>query len=296
MRGLLLTSLCVVALECSGTRLFAQEHLECTSWAATLAAGSLADTRSQERAYTRIQDCPSAIRGQAISRALERRSNVTSFNDLSTEVFALATRDEPVFRALLRMSDDRTASPTARVLAIATLLAMVDTHVGVNLDHFTRTREGEACITGGSPVHPVSIGGPLATDSTRQVVATFLRLERSRSTDPAVRSAANCAMNVLRQRELGQVAEIAPFERSVLAVRYKCGSNFVVTNRSPFTYLAVVRIPGAPRPRVLVIQGTRGKRATRETMFEGGAAASVDLVVDDVTYTLSNGHQGCARR
>lgn len=284
------------ALEFAAVPLAAQEELHCASWAATLASGSLDETRAQEIAYTRIGLCPASIRGEALSQALERRKYVTSFNDLSTEVFALASRDQPVFDALIRMSHDRTATATARVLAIATLLAMVDTHEGARLDRFMQYREGEACPAGGSPVDVSGIGGPLAPDSTRRVIEVLRSLERSRSTDPAVRSAANCALNVLRLRDLGNVAEIAPFSASDLTFRYRCGSFFIVTNRSPFSYLATVRAPGGEHPRALTIQGTRGRRASETTMFEGVKSGSVELVVDDVTYTASSSNRSCARR
>jgi hypothetical protein len=140
------------------------------------------------------------------------------------------------------------------------------------------------------------MGGPLAPDSTRVVSATLVSLERSRAAPPEVRSAAHCAMNVLRMRDLGQPAHLAPFSTSDLTVTYVCGSQFRVTNRSPFSYLAAVRVPGVVRPTVLNVQGTRGETATRETLFEGGTAQSVQLVIDDVTYTVSNAHQGCGRR
>jgi hypothetical protein len=103
-------------------------------------------------------------------------------------------------------------------------------------------------------------------------------------------------MNVLRIRELGQPATLAPFNASDLTVAYVCGSQFRVTNRSPFTYLAAVRVPGAARPAVLNVRGTRGETTTEKTLFDGGAAASVQLVIDDVTYTVPNGHRECGRR
>jgi hypothetical protein len=296
MNRLSISSLFIVLLECAGSPLLAQQRMDCSSWATTLTSGVLARADSQQRAYAGIQACPATIRGQAISRALERRKIVTSYHDLTAEAFAFATRDPAVFDMLVRMSHDPTATPTARVLAIAALLAMVDTHPGMQLDYFVRHREGEACIAGGSPVRPPAAGGPLAPDSIHRVYATLLPLERSRSTDPEVRSAANCALNVLRQHHIGQVAEIAPFEASNLTVRYKCGSSFVVTNRAPFSYLAAVRVPGTARLKALVVRGTRGHSSSQDTMFEGGDASSVDLVVDDVTYTTPNWHRACGRR
>lgn len=296
MTNRLLKVLCMGALLCVSSPLRAQQEVDCAALATTLATGALQDIRAQEHAYTNIQLCPVAARATGMSRALERRKYVASFNDLNTEVFALVTRDKPVFDALVHMSGDRSASSTARVLAIATLLAMVDAHRGVRLEEFTKYREGQACVAVGSPVQPPTIGGPLAPDSTERVVEALRSLERSRSTEPAVRSAANCALNVIRFRELGQVAEIAPFATSDIVLRYKCRASFVVTNRSPFSYLATVRVPGGVRPEVLIIQGTRGKRASQDTMFEGASSGSVELVIDDVRYTASSSNRPCGHR
>jgi hypothetical protein len=148
MKRSLLTLVSIVALECAGIPLAAQGNGDCASYAATLASGALAQTDSQGRAYSGIQACPAPVRSEGIGRALERRKMLTSFGDLRTEAFAFATRDQSVFDLLASMAKDRTATPTARVLAITTLLAMVDTHQGMPLAYFVRHREGEMCGRG----------------------------------------------------------------------------------------------------------------------------------------------------
>src|SRR5690242_8988016 len=147
----------VVAIGCLSVSVPAQQKLDCEMWASTLAAGSLARPDSQQRAYAGIQVCHPSTRGQGIRSALERRKTVTNWHDVTSEAFAFATRDPEVFDALLRMTHDRSATSSARVLAIGTLLAMVDTHSGMQLDHFVKSREGEACVTGGSPVQSPSV-------------------------------------------------------------------------------------------------------------------------------------------
>ena len=113
MTNRLLKVLCMGALLCVSSPLRAQQEVDCAALATTLATGALQDIRAQEHAYTNIQLCPVAARATGMSRALERRKYVASFNDLNTEVFALVTRDKPVFDALVHMSGDRSASSTA---------------------------------------------------------------------------------------------------------------------------------------------------------------------------------------
>ena len=289
------TVLALLVLAAGPFSLVAQQDAECASYANALSVGALSQPDSQSRAYVGIQMCPAQIRAAGISAALDRRSALYSFDDPKTEAFAFATRDEAVFDLLARMTGDRTATPISRVLAIATLLAMVDKYPGPALEYFVKFRDGDVCAAGGSPIARATAGGPLPPDSTRRVVATLAPLERSRSTDPAVRSAAHCALNVLRLRELRQFAQLGPLSPDDLTLAYVCGSEFRVTSRSPFKVLAAMHVPGATRPVALSIQGTRGRSASMETLINGGTAARVRLVVDDVTYTATNEHRKCAR-
>jgi hypothetical protein len=288
----LLTLLALIAVSRS---LLAQRADDCASYAATLRGGALTQTDSQSRAYAGIQRCAAATRATGISAALERRRTLGRLDDLQTEAFAFATRDPRVFDQLILMAGDPAVSPTSRVLAIATLLAMVDTHTGMPLEYFVRHREGDFCVAGGSPVAHPAFGGPLPADSTPRVIATLAPLERSRSTEPSVRSAAHCAMNVLRLASLGQTAPLAPFTSTDLTVSYVCGSRFRVINRSAFTVLAAVYTSRAAPPVALRIAGARGG-AGHETLFNGGPDGPVRLVVDDVAYTAANAHQPCGHR
>jgi hypothetical protein len=279
----------------SGT-LSAQTGGTCATRAATLSSGSLTEADSQARAYAGIQTCPAAIRDQAMAHALDRRRNLASFAELGAEAFAFATRDRAVFAQLVTMSGDRTASPAARAAAVMMLLTMVDTGGGhSDLDYFVKQREGDFCIAVGSPFGRRLVGGPLDPDSTRRVVAALVPLERSSSTEPAVRSAAHCALNVLRKRELGAFAMLAPFNSGDITVTYACGTFFRVRNRSRFTYLAAIRIPGVTRPVPLFIKGTDRNATNADTYYDAGARGTVQLDIDNAAaYTAASTHQKCA--
>lgn len=286
----------LLALVVGASSLKAQGTADCASYAATLRSGALAQTDSQAGAYAGIQACAAPLRAAGIGAALDRRRSLERFDGLQAEAFAFATRDPQVFDLLTRMAGDPAVSPTSRVLAIASLLAMVDTHNGMSFEYFIRQREGDFCVAGGSPVAHPRYGGPLPADSTRRVVAALVPLERSRSTEPSVRSAAHCAMNVLRLASLGQTAPMAPFSSTDLTVTYVCGSLFRVTNRSAFTVLGAVYASDAKRPMALNIRGTHGRVRSTETLFDGGTGTSTRLAVDDVLYTAVNTHRKCGHR
>jgi hypothetical protein len=278
--------------------LLAQSSAECTLYATTLASGGLVRADSQARAYAGIQRCPAALRGQAIAQAIARRRQVGSLADHQTELFAFASRDQPVFDQLASLSSDRSATPVARVLAIATVLRMVDAGPpGAGFEVLTRFREGGTCFISGSPISRVPAGARLSADSVQRALRTFQDLERSRSAEPSVRSAAHCAANVLRLRELGVLGVLAPLNTSDLAISHDCDNRFSIRNRSEFPYAVSIGVAGSTRRAGLLVEGTRGKKAEVVTLYDPGSGGSVEMTVDDVAkYTAANSRRSCRPR
>jgi hypothetical protein len=286
--------LALLAQLAGGGALFAQASEPCHAQALILRSGAADDARSQGEAYVRVQACPAAIRGPALGQALERRKDLRDFNDERGRAFRHATRDVPVFNTLLGMATDRSASSTARVVAIVTLLAMVDTVNGhSSVESFLTYREGHYCVVAGSPLPDLLTGGPLPADSTMRVYATLLALERSRGTEATVRSAAHCALNVLRMQQRGVGATLAPFNAGDIRMSYLCDNQYRVTNRSRFSYLGAIRTGNAP-PHGINIAGTHGKTDEAETRFVAGSDGPVQIVIDNTdTYSAPNTHRSC---
>lgn len=278
-------------------RAFAQASERCLADAATLTSGAVADDRTQGEAYVHIQGCPAAVRGPALSRALERRRTIDRYDDEQAAIFAFATRDVPVFNTLLTLSTDPSASSAARISSVLTLLAMVDTLLGgSDTESFLRSREGSACIVAGPPSTRPLGGGPLPADSMRRVYATFLALERSPTTEVSTRSAAHCALNLLRIRRLGAWSTLAPFRHDDISLSYVCDNLFRLTNRSRYSYLAAMYVGDGSKPRALTINGTLGKSAQVEMVFPAGSGGPVELIVDYTDrYAAANGHHPCSQ-
>jgi hypothetical protein len=290
------TALALLAMVHASATLSAQSSAECARLAMTLTAGSLARPDSQARAYSDIHRCPAAVRGRALAQAFDRRRQVDGLHDPRLAVFALASRDQAVFDQLQSMSGDESAAPAARVMAIAALLAMIDKGPpGASLEALTRYREGGTCFISGSPIRRAVSGGPLPTDSVRRVFRTLQKLERSRATEPMVRSAAHCALNVVRLRELGVLGALVPFSPGDLTVSHRCGNTFIIRNRSPFPYVAAIGIVGSTRRVGITIEGTRGSKSEAETWYDAGADGSVELIIDgEARYTAANSGKSCA--
>jgi hypothetical protein len=174
----------------------------CAAYAATLASGALVGSDSQDRALYGIHSCPAAVRGPALAAAFQRRRRMAYIFLHQGGAFLAATRDPVVFRTLVDIVDDGSASPAARATSIMVLLAMIDTVRGpTNTDVFMRP-SGEYCFAYSTPITPSLPFGPLPRDSARAVLSALIPLARSSSTDSTVRATANCALVVLRRHGL----------------------------------------------------------------------------------------------
>lgn len=283
-------SLFFAACVCAGLlvgRLQAQATSRCSTYATSLQSGPLTDTDAQLHAAAQIQGCARGVRSHGMQVALERHRQLAAMTDPDVELFGFATRDPAVFGTLVSIAGDPRASSSARVLSIAALLHMVDDAAhGLSFEQFTSMVEGDVCVAGGSPIQSPFVGGPLPADSTSRVYALLRPLERAARTEPMVRSAAHCALNALRHRDLGDVIAMAPLDARDFSISYVCESTYRITNRARYSYLATWRVPGRARPVVLRVTGTHGTRASVDTYFEVDPARPTQLLIEDAVIPV----------
>lgn len=138
-----------------------------------------------------IGGCPEG--GEALANALRlaSQSTDTAYLDRLTRP-TLFLRDGNIFAAALTIASERSATETARVFALRSLIYAMRPTAGIDYGVLA-TDQPTFCVGSASPHRSFTQGAPLPHDYAEQIHTLAWRIVRDTSESPILRHAAQCA-------------------------------------------------------------------------------------------------------